>query len=149
LFPLPRPLSCSNRPPSTVSCLVRSYHYTPVVGVESQSGVMRQPRISCDGGIPPRFFGPSQRDQLPDGRPYARHDGAPHAAGFDGSVGGGLPRSYLRPKAAISVRVRTEPRSSGILGMDRRSRFSLRARSNAPRLKISRRASVLAGAAFR
>jgi hypothetical protein len=38
-----------------------------------------------------------------------------------GHVNGWLPWAYSRPRAAFSVGVRMEPKSSGILGMFRRS----------------------------
>ena len=60
-----------------------------------------------------------------------------------GDVRGRRPWAYSRPKAAISAGVRMEPKSSGILGMFRRSRFNLRARSKAPRLEISRNSGTL------
>jgi hypothetical protein len=60
-----------------------------------------------------------------------------HPASY-GHAHGRLPWAYSRPRAAFSARVRMEPNSSGILGMFRRSRFNLRARSKAPRLRISR-----------
>ena len=51
---------------------------------------------------------------------------------------GRVPWAYARPRAAFWVGLGMEPRSSGVLGMFRRSRFNLRARSKAPRPKITR-----------
>ena len=126
------------------SCLSRS---VPALrrGAGVSKSLMGIPRTG-PSAMPPQTTGTVWRPHVKvstpivSGWPTVRSEppGATSQHIANGHVNGRLPWAYSRPRAVISARVRMEPKSSGILGMFRRSLFNLRARSKAPRLEISR-----------